>query len=135
MTEKELNSVRDINKHIRDIEWRLQALKTEIENIVPVMDGLPHSKTVKVRVERLALNIVDSERELAGLQTQFINAALNLSNKIDNSPLNQQEKTILSLRYVSCLNFQDIWLKLHASDAQIFYLHNVARKKFLKNSS
>ena len=135
MTEKELNSVRDINKRIRDIEWRLQALRAEAENITPIIDGLPHSTDVKSRVERLALNIAEGERELAALQAQFITAALELGNKIDSSPLNQQEKTVLSLRYVSCLNFQDIWLTLHVSDAQVFYLHRTAQKKFLKLKS
>ena len=50
MTEKELNSVRELNKKIRDLEWRLQALRAEADNIVPVLDGLPNPSDVKSRV-------------------------------------------------------------------------------------
>ncbi|MBQ4495659.1 MAG: DUF1492 domain-containing protein [Selenomonadaceae bacterium] len=133
MTEKELNSVREISRRIRDLEWRLQTLRAEAENIVPVIDGLPHATQIKSRVEKLALNITDCDNELINLREQFVNSALELGNKIDNAKLNSQEKTVLSLRYVSCMNFQDIWLKLDTSDANIFYLHRTALKKILKN--
>jgi len=132
MTEQEMNTVRELNKKIRDLEWRLQALRAEADNIVPILDGLPHASATKSRVENLTLKILDSERELDNLREQFISAALELDNKIENTSLNQQEKTVLSLRYVSCMNFQDIWLKLGTSDAKIFYLHRAALKKFLK---
>ena len=133
LTEKELNSVREISRRIRDLEWRLQTLRAEAENIVPVIDGLPHATQIKSRVEKLALNITDCDNELINLREQFVNSALELGNKIDNAKLNSQEKTVLSLRYVSCMNFQDIWLKLDTSDANIFYLHRTALKKILKN--
>lgn len=133
MTEKELNSVREISRRIRDLEWRLQALRAEAGNIVPVLDGLPHATGAKSRVEKLAVHIADCYSELINLRERFINAALDLGNKIDGLPLSAQEKTVLSLRYVSCMNFQDIWLKLDTSDAHIFYLHRVALKKILKN--
>ena len=133
MTEKELNDVREISRRIRDLEWRLQALRAAAENIAPVIDGLPHATQIKSRVEKLALNIADCENELINLREQFVNAALELGNKIDNAQLSSQEKTVLSLRYVFCMNFQDIWLKLEASDAKIFYLHRTAPTKILKD--
>ena len=133
MTEKELNSVRELKEQIRAKEWRLQALKTQAENVVPVLDGLPHATEVKSRVERLALQIVTLELELPTLREQFANAAFELGAKIDAAPLDAKAKAVLSLRYVSCLNFQDIWLKLNANDAQVFYLHRKALKIFLKN--
>lgn len=132
MTEKELNGVREISRRIRDLEWRLQALRAEAENIVPVIDGLPHATQIKSRIEKLALNIADCDSELINLREQFVNSALELGNKIDNAQLNSQEKTVLSLRYVSCMKFQDIWLKLDTSNARIFYLHRTALKKILK---
>lgn len=132
MTKEELNGVREINKRIRDLEWRLQALRVEADNIVPVLDGLPHATQIKSRVEKLALNIAEYDSELVRLREQFVSAALDLSNKIDNAQLSSQEKAVLSLRYVSCMNFQDIWLKLDISDARIFYLHRTALKKILK---
>ena len=135
MTEQELNKARELKIKIRDLGWRLQALRAEAESIVPVLDGLPHTSAVKSRVESLAIKITDSERELVSLREQFISAKLELGNKIDNAPLGLQEKSVLSLRYVSCMNFQDIWLKLESSDAKIFYLHRTALKKILKSKA
>ena len=133
MTEKEMNCARELKKRIRELEWNLKALSKAAENLVPALDGLPHSKEIKSRVEKIALSIAEKETELANFREQFIKAALDLNNKIENAPLTSQEKTVLSLRYVSCMTFRDIWLNLETSDAKVFYLHRSALKKFLKN--
>ena len=44
MTEQELNSGHDLKKQIRDLEKHLQTLRLSAENLVPILDGLPHSK-------------------------------------------------------------------------------------------
>ena len=133
MTEKELNSVRELHSRIRDFEWYLKALRASAENIVPMIDGLPHATTIQSKVEKLALKIADAERELKALQRKFVNAAVELKSKINAAKLNRQEEAVLILRYVSCMNFQDIWQTLNTSDARIFYLHRTGLKKFLKD--
>ena len=132
MTKEELNSVRELKKKICELEWHLKTLRMTAKNIVPILDGLPHSTGLKSRVEKIALNIIADEQQLTNYQTRFIEAALNLSDKIGKALLNAQEKAILNLRYVSCLNFQDIWLGLNISDAKVFYVHRIAVKKILK---
>lgn len=133
MTDKELNVVRDLRKKIRDLTSHLQALRLSAQNIVPVIDGLPHSDSVKSRVEKLALKILEHERELSDLSRQFATSALDLTDRINRADqLNQQEKTILLMRYVACMNFQDIWLEMQISDNRAFYLHRTAVKNFLK---
>lgn len=133
MTDKELNAVRDLHNKIRDLERHLQALRRSAQNIVPVIDGLPHSSDVKSRVEKLALKIVEDECELSDLREQFAISALDLTEQINRSDqLNQQEKSILLMRYVACMNFQDIWLEMQISDNRAFYLHRTAVKNFLK---
>ena len=67
MTEKELNGVRELNKKIRDLQRHLQELRVSAENLVPILDGLPHSSEAKSRVEKIALMIVEDERELTAL--------------------------------------------------------------------
>lgn len=133
MTEKELNIVRELSKKIRDLERHLQALRLSVQNITPVLDGLPHSTGVKSRVEKLALSVIEKERELCSLREQFVSSALDITEQINRAQLNQEEKSVLLLRYVSCMNFQDIWFELNISDARTFYLHRTALKKFLKN--
>lgn len=133
MTDKELNVVRDLRNKIRDLTSHLQALRLSAQNIVPVIDGLPHSDVVKSRVEKLALKIIEHERELSDLSRQFATSALDLTDRINRADqLNQQEKTILLMRYVACMNFQDIWIEMQISDNRAFYLHRTAVKNFLK---
>lgn len=133
MTDKDLNRVRDLNKRIRDLERHLQALRISAANIVPILDGLPHSSEVKSRVERIAINIVEHERELAELREEFVNAALELQTAIEAAPLNLLEKTVLIMRYVACMNFRDIEFELETTDARVFYMHRTATKNFLQN--
>lgn len=139
MTDKDLNAVRDLRNKIRDLTSHLQALRLSAQNIVPVIDGLPHSDSVKSRVEKLALKILEKERELSDLNKKFAISALDLEERINRADqLNQQEKTILLMRYVACMRFQDIWIELKTSDARTFHLHRSAVKKFqaaaVKNS-
>ena len=56
----ELNVVRELIQKLKREEQRLQALRTNAENIVPILDGLPHAKTAQSKVERLALKIIES---------------------------------------------------------------------------
>lgn len=133
MTDKELNVVRDLRNKIRDLTSHLQALRLSAQNIVPRIDGLPHSDSVKSRVEKLALQIIEHERELSDLSRQFATSALDLTDRINRADqLNQQEKSILLMRYVACMNFQDIWIEMQISDNRAFYLHRTAVKNFLK---
>lgn len=46
MTEQELNIVRELNKKIRNAEHRLEVLRNNAENVVPILDGLPHATEV-----------------------------------------------------------------------------------------
>lgn len=133
MTLEELNRARDIKDDIRNLEWRITALKKTAENIVPVMDGLPHSTTIKSRVEKIALSIAEKEKALADLREKFADIAFDINSQINSSELTAKEKAVLSLRYAACMTFQDIWLSLETSDAQIFYLHRSALKKIFKN--
>lgn len=133
MTDKELNAVRDLRNKIRDLTSHLQALRLSAQSITPVIDGLPHSDSVKSRVEKLALKIIEHERELSDLSRRFATSALDLTDRINRADqLNQQEKTILLMRYVACMNFQDIWIEMQISDNRAFYLHRTAVKNFLK---
>lgn len=135
MTEHELNRVRDLRTRMRDLERHLQALRLSAANIVPIIDGLPHSTDIRRRVEMNVVKIVDTERELDQLREEYVNAAIDLEGQINSAPLDLQEKTILILRYVACKNFRDIEFELKSNDARVFYLHRTAQKKFLKLKS
>ena len=115
MTEKDLNCVRELNKSIRDRERHLYKLRLSVENLTPILDGLPHASEAKSRVERLALNIVEVERDLDSLREQFQQEQSRLVNIIMREVDEPILQTLLILRYVECLSFNEIARRLQFS--------------------
>ena len=132
MTEKELNIVRELKKQIRDLERHLQALRLSAENLVPILDGLPHPNSAKSRVEKIALMIIESERELENLRAQLDRASEELPARIHDEVSDVQERTLLLLRYVACMRFRDIAFQLERSEARVFQIHHDVLKKILR---
>ena len=123
MTEQELNAVRELNKKIRDVERHLQSLRIAAENLVPVLNGLPHSKGAKSRVEKIALDIVATERELVSLQEHLPLTKAELADKILHEVNAPDLQTLLVLRYVECLSFEKIARQMKSSLRHIYRLH------------
>ena len=132
MTEKALNSVRELNKQIRRLEQHLQALRLSAENLVPILDGLPHYNEAKSRVEKIALMIIECERELENLRAQLDRASEELPARIHDEVPDVQERTVLLLRYVACMRFRDIAFQLERSEARVFQIHHDVLKKILR---
>ena len=128
MTEEELNGARELRKKIRDLERHLQELRMSAENLVPILDGLPHSSEAKSRVEKIALMIVEDERKLTSLNVTILLAKSELADKIlceVNEPILQ---TLLVLRYVECLSFEKTARRMRITLRHVFRLH----EKFFK---
>ena len=131
MTEKELNVVRELKKQIRDLERHLQSLRISAENLVPILDGLPHSTEVKSRVEKLALMIIEDERELDTLREKILLAKSELLDKILREIDEPSIQTLLVLRYVECLSFKETARRMHFTLRYIFKLHTKFLKEFI----
>lgn len=131
MTEKELNSVRDLNKQIRDLENHLATMRKRAEDITQTLDGMPHATTIQSKIENLALKIVEGGKELEILHQQIISATARLTEKICREVTDPQERTVVILRYVSCMHFRDIGFQLGKSDATIFRIHHDALTKLI----
>lgn len=129
MTEEELNGVRELNKKIRDIERHLQELRMSAENLVPILDGLPHSSEGKSRVEKIALMIVEDERELTALNEVQLLAKSELVDKILREVDEPATQTLLVLRYVECLSFKETARRMRITLRHLYRLH----EKFFKN--
>ena len=126
--ERELNIVRELNKRIRDIERHLQMLRMSVENLVPILDGLPHSTGAKSRVEKLALMIVEDERELAAFYEAITLAKSELLDRILREVEDPTLQTLLALRYVECLSFEKTARRMRITLRHVFRLH----EKFFK---
>ena len=123
MTEKELNGVREIQKMIRKLERHIQELRMSAENLVPILDGLPHSKQAKSRVEKLALEIAEGEHELELLNWRLLDEKARLIDLILNETLEPAVQTLLVLRYVECLSFKETARRMKYGLRHVFKLH------------
>ena len=133
MVEEELNRVRELKKRIYELELRREKYCCQAENIVPIIDGMPHAKDAKSRVEKITVELVAIDEEMAELADVFVQAVFELDAAIEASGLDALEKAVINLRYVACMNFRDIQEKLKISDATTFYIHRTAKKKILKS--
>ena len=123
----ELNVVRELIQKLKREEQRLQALRTKAENIVPILDGLPHAKTAQSKVERLALKIIESEQLIEVLQAEIIRAKTRLIDLILERVEEPAFQTLLVLRYVECLSFRETARRMHYCLRNIFQLHDRAK--------
>lgn len=123
MTDKELNVVRELRDEICILERRLQELRMSAENLVPIIDGLPHATEAKSRVEKIALMIVADERELENLREQFMKLKSELANKIMSQVSDPILQTLLVLRYVECLSFKETARRMKSSLRHVYRLH------------
>lgn len=129
MTEQELNRVRELSAQIKAIENHLATLRKRAEDITPALDGMPHGSAIQSKVEKLALKIVESGKELESLHDQVIKATAQLTGDICRAVTDPQERTVIILRYISCLHFRDIAFQLGFSDRKVYALHHAALEK------
>ena len=127
--EVELNQVRELKKRIQAVERHLQALRMSAENLVPIIDGLPHAKEAKSRVEKIALMIVASEREIETFREEIIQTKSALADKILCEVEEPTLQVLLVLRYVECLSFKDVARRMKSSLRHVYRLH----EKFFKH--
>ena len=93
------------------------------------IDGLPHSTEAKSRVEKIALELVETEHELDNLRGQLILAKSELADKILREVEDTTLQTLLILRYVECLSFKETARRMHFTLRHLYRLYG----KFLKD--
>ena len=124
MLVREINKAREISKRIRELERQVTALHLSRDNIVPVLDGLPHATDIKSKVEKIALRIVEGERELDTLRGEFAQEKVRIATEIMRNYVAPATQTLLILRYVSCLSFREIARRMHYGLRYVFKLHD-----------
>ena len=129
MTWEELNGVRNLNQTVCGIEKRLRALRVAAENIVPILDGLPHAAIAHSQVEKIALKIVESERELEQNLRILTERKAELADKIMSEFAQSETQTLLTLRYVECCTFKEVAHRMQYALRHVFKLHEQILKE------
>lgn len=133
MTWAELNEVRDLNKAIEDVAKELDTLQLTLSLKIPALNGMPKSKAISSRVERIAIRKVDAERKLDELNDLLRLALPRLEKKICEEIEDATARTLFILRYVDCMYFRDIGFSMGYSEAHIYYLHKITGEKIISD--
>lgn len=108
MTKEELNIIWTLNKKFRCLKAKIETLRMSVTNLTPIINGLPKTKEAKSYVEKLALDIVEKERECEKLRVQIEQAKVKLINRIFTEENDTIWQTFLVLRYVECLQIKEV---------------------------
>ena len=134
MTWAELNEARSLRKEIGKMETELSALRHLYGVKVPVKDGLPKSASIDSQVERLAIKIVDLEREISELKSKLVDEVIpRLEQRIWQEVEDGIARTIYYLRYVDGMRFREIGFTTGYSEAHVYYLHRITGEKIISD--
>ena len=109
MTRRELYSVYNLKDKARLLAMTRASLLATAEDLVPITDNMPHSKSVKSYVEELAIKILEVDAELDKVREQIIQAEINLTEQIISKVDNPALQKFAILRYVKCLSYPLKW--------------------------
>ena len=124
MAVAEINKARELSKRIRELERHIAALCLSRDNIVPVLDGMPHASDLKSKVEKLALQIVENQRVLDSLRVELRQEKNRLASAIMTEVDAPIAQSLLLMRYVSCLPFREIARRMSYGLRHVFKLHD-----------
>ncbi|MDC7248449.1 MAG: DUF1492 domain-containing protein [Sphaerochaetaceae bacterium] len=127
MTNKEfLSRAFYLERQIKSKENQLQYLRAHAIYVTPSISDIPNcSATEKSRMEKTLIKIMELEDyinkeiiKLIGLKKE-IDSAIKAINNISC-------ETILEMRYLEYLNWQEIAIRLNVSQDHVYYLHRKA---------
>ena len=128
ITHEELNSVWALKQRVDRERRRLTDLEVLAEAITPILDGMPHSKPIEYKVERLAVKSADCKSLINSLSEQLIQAKFELLNRLQTFNLSELQERVLSYHYVSCMKFKEIAKRIGYTNDYIRKLHAKALK-------
>ena len=133
MTWAELNEVRSLNRRILEKEKLIDGLKLSVTLQTSVINGMPKSRLIDSRIERLVSRITDAEKELSELKVAHQEAVKRVEGKIKAEIDDATARAIFTLRYVDGMHFRDIGFAIGYSEAHVYYLHRITGEKIVSD--
>lgn len=124
-----LNKVRDIKAKISILEQKLTCFRAMTLK-PPIIDGMPKSRSRTSVTERLAVQILDTERELSILRAELETEKAELGVAILDKVKEPLLAAVLILYYVACETYQTIADKLQTSRRTVYRYMDKARAEF-----
>lgn len=124
MTESKLKVCWSLKARIDDEKARLQELRNLATSITAEIDGLPKSKNISSKVERITAAIVDTENLIQQLITIKGECSLELNQQLAASGIDAVTRQVLFCRYGLCMLFRDIGISIGYSERRVYSLHS-----------
>lgn len=134
MTKEELKRYNVYKLEIRSIEDSILELKTELENVSskPITDDLiNHNAFLTDRQSDLVLKKIALEDKLMTLRARLIETHEQIEGAIESlqEPI---ERTVLRMRYINGMKWEEICVSIDYEWAQMHRIHNEALKNISK---
>ncbi len=127
MTAREyMNRAYEIDKRIRIRRRRLEYLKSCIGSVGNGIDGMPKgSPHVSSVMEEQAIRIVDLENAIATDERVLVSIRVEIAEAISHVG-NETLTTILQMRYLDYMRWEDIMASLNYCRSYLYQLHSRA---------
>ncbi len=139
MTAKEyLNQAYHIDHRIESKLSQIESLKSLATRVTTVFSDMPHSSSPdNQKLEKTIAEIVDLENEVSTDIGRLVSLKREINSAI-NHVQNEKYRTLLELRYLNFLTWEQIAVNLNFSIQHTYRIHDKALKKiniFLKDES
>lgn len=125
-----LSRVQALKEQIEEVKVNLEVLRGRFERVSPILDMLPKMNSpLTSRVEELAAQIVDSERELEKLRGEHVEVTATLPKEIKER-VKGHSAQVLILRYCTGKTFKEIAREMCFSETTIYGLHRQGVQQF-----
>lgn len=126
MTNKEyLQRAYFINRRLQAKYRRLTVLESQAESTGIDYSGMPHSNSMKSKLEETAIRIVEIKDSIAEDEKALSETRNQVARAIDSIG-NESFKTILDMRYLQYMSWEDIINQTEYCRSHVFRLHGEA---------
>lgn len=139
MTAKEyLNQAYHADRRIESKLSQIESLKSLATRVTSVFSDMPHSPMPdNHHLEKTIADIIDLENEILNDVSELVDLKREIKNAV-NQVQNEKYRTLLELRYLNFLTWEQIAVNLNFSIQHTYRIHDEALKKisiFLKDES
>lgn len=129
MTNKEyMSRAYQIDKRIKSRKNRLAYLRTKVGTSKQELSGMPKgSPSLSSQIEELAIRIVDLEASIEQDEKELTTARAEILGSIE-SIRNENLATILQMRYLDYMKWEDIMAAMDFCRSYLYELHGRALK-------
>ena len=124
-----LKQYKNLDKYINHLIEDAERLRTRAEKITPTLTGLPQGGDGENQRELAICKLVDLNNEIDEKIDLYVDLGREIRGNIDSVP-DVILRTILLLKYIEGLTWEQIAVDLQYSWRNVHYLHSRALKEF-----